>query len=136
MSSVLNLGAGAEHLARHDHPDVQEGLLSAEEITRWHESGQAYDVGSSPTRWSPKPCAQRGPRYELWCIARALATRYAVLHCEAAPQRCRDWNSARKAGGEPAYDEHVLNGLIERFERPDGRNRWDAPLFTCVTPKE
>ena len=71
-------------------------------------------------------------RYELWCIARALATRYAVVHCDAAPQQCKAWNAERLASDEPAYEEPVLEGLMTRFEKPDSKNRWEAPLFTCV----
>lgn len=69
-------------------------------------------------------------RYELWCIARALATRYAVLHCAAEPQHCTAWNAERLARGEPVYDQPVLDSLISRFEQPDSKNRWEAPLFT------
>ena len=69
-------------------------------------------------------------RYELWCIARALATRYAVVHCDAAPQQCTAWNAERVARGEPAYDQPIMDGLMTRFEKPDSKNRWEAPLFT------
>ncbi len=71
-------------------------------------------------------------RYELWCIARALATRYAVVHCDAAPQRCTAWNAERLARNAPAYEEAVMEGLKTRFEKPDSKNRWEAPLFTCA----
>lgn len=31
--------------------------------------------------------------------------------------------------------EHSFEDLAGRFERPDPRNRWDAPLFTVVPGK-
>ena len=30
------------------------------------------------------------------------------------------------------YEEEVLNQLIQRYEEPNGMNRWDAPLFTIL----
>lgn len=32
--------------------------------------------------------------------------------------------------GTQPYSEDVLENLIFRYEEPDGRNRWDSPLFT------
>ena len=35
------------------------------------------------------------------------------------------------------YDAAVFDDLVFRFERPDGKNRWDAPLFVLKpTPEE
>lgn len=69
-------------------------------------------------------------RYEIWCIARAVGTRSCVLHCEVPVEQCRDWNAARPDG----YSAAVFDDLAGRFERPDSRSRWDAPLFECVLP--
>ena len=30
------------------------------------------------------------------------------------------------------YEEEVFNQLIQRYEEPNGMNRWDAPLFTVL----
>ncbi|KAK9819699.1 hypothetical protein WJX72_001375 [[Myrmecia] bisecta] len=69
----------------------------------------------------------KGYRYELYCIARAAGTRYCVVHCDAPVEQAREWNRARP---EPTYTEDLFNNLAGRFETPDSRNRWDAPLFT------
>jgi protein KTI12 len=34
------------------------------------------------------------------------------------------------------YDESMLENLCSRFEEPDGRNRWDAPLYTLIKSDE
>ncbi|CAI7921126.1 unnamed protein product [Closterium sp. NIES-54] len=73
--------------------------------------------------------AIKGYRYELWCLARAAATKYCVVHCDVAAETAREWNDRRREGGEPCYAPHVLEDLLGRFERPVGRNRWDSPLF-------
>lgn len=68
-------------------------------------------------------------RYEIWCIARAVGTRSCVLHCDVPAEQCREWNAGRPDGYSPA----VFDDLAGRFERPDSRSRWDAPLFECAT---
>ncbi|KAG2489062.1 hypothetical protein HYH03_012498 [Edaphochlamys debaryana] len=70
----------------------------------------------------------KGYRYELWCIARAAATRYCMVHVDTEVDTCRTWNAARAEGER--YRPEIFEDLASRFERPDGRNRWDAPLFT------
>ncbi|CAI5523734.1 unnamed protein product [Closterium sp. Naga37s-1] len=73
--------------------------------------------------------AIKGYRYELWCLARAAATKYCVVHCDVAAETAREWNDRRRDAGEPCYAPHILEDLLGRFERPVGRNRWDSPLF-------
>ena len=75
-----------------------------------------------PTGWTSVSCC----RYELWCIARAAATRYCVIHCELSAEVCRAWNSQRNS---PGYSAKVFEDLASRFEPPDTRNRWDTPLI-------
>ena len=69
----------------------------------------------------------KGYRYELWCIARSMGTRYCMVHVDSPLERCQEWNLSR-AGDK--YSEAIFEDLASRFERPDARNRWDAPLFT------
>ncbi|KAI7843561.1 hypothetical protein COHA_002803 [Chlorella ohadii] len=70
----------------------------------------------------------KGYRYQLWCIARQAATRYCMVHVDTPADVCREWNAARPAEG--AFSDAIFEDLACRFERPDSRNRWDAPLFT------
>lgn len=70
----------------------------------------------------------KGYRYELWCIARGMGTRYALLHVSTPLEVCQQWNAARPA--QEAYSPAVMQDLGGRYERPDTRNRWDAPLIT------
>jgi tRNA uridine 5-carbamoylmethylation protein Kti12 len=70
----------------------------------------------------------KGYRYELWCLARGAGTRYAMVHIDTPEETCADWNSARAV--DATYPADIFADLIRRFERPDARNRWDAPLFT------
>ncbi|KAL2607858.1 hypothetical protein R1flu_026431 [Riccia fluitans] len=71
----------------------------------------------------------KGYRYELWCLARAAGIHYCVLHCDAGEEECRTWNQLRQKDGLPSYEDKIFDDLVRRFERPDGRNRWDSPLF-------
>jgi protein KTI12 len=84
----------------------------------------------------------KGYRYELYCIAKAAATRYCMVHVDTPAEISKEWNSNRKGNrnggsdggsGNDKYCEVIFDDLAGRFERPDARNRWDAPLFT-VSP--
>jgi protein KTI12 len=96
-------------------------------------------------------CGIKGFRYELWCIARAAGTRFCVVHVDAPVDDARRWNASRRrrsdGDGDAAekdddekewggFDAHIFEDLVVRFERPDGKNRWDAPLFTLRPPSE
>ena len=76
-------------------------------------------------------CAQQDKsacRYELWCVARAAATRYCVVHCHTPADVAQRWNAARAP--DAAYSSKVFEDLAGRFEMPDSRNRWEKPLHT------
>ncbi|EIE18514.1 chromatin associated protein KTI12 [Coccomyxa subellipsoidea C-169] len=70
----------------------------------------------------------KGYRYELWCIARAAGTRCCVVHCAVPKEQAWAWNEER-AQGKDAYSAEVFEDLWRRYEEPDARQRWDAPLF-------
>ena len=91
----------------------------------------------------------KGFRYELHCVSKAAGERHGILWVLNRQDILREWNSSRgqlsstsgtgattssSNGGSPssgnAYDENVLKELIQRYEPPDERNRWDKPLYT------
>ncbi len=88
----------------------------------------------------------KGYRYELWCIARQVGARSCVVHCDTPEEDARAWNEARRGSGGSSddraasaaewggWDAKIFADLASRFERPDGKNRWDAPLFTLRPP--
>ncbi|CAO3636098.1 unnamed protein product [Cunninghamella blakesleeana] len=71
----------------------------------------------------------KGFRYQLYCVARALSTPHCVIHAGTPSELAKEWNSAR---GEEGYDDQVFDELVTRYEEPEGRNRWDSPLFTVI----
>ena len=77
--------------------------------------------------------AIKGFRYELWCVARAAAARYCVIHVEVSDDKAKAWNSARSGDEDTmddVYSDAILQDLCFRFEQPVASNRWDSPLFT------
>jgi protein KTI12 len=73
------------------------------------------------------------------------------VHCGTPINLARQWNSEKGEGGYPedvyvstfvckttreidqlAYTCFRFQELITRYEEPDGRNRWDSPLFTVI----
>ena len=69
----------------------------------------------------------KGFRYQLYCIARSIGTPSCTLYCAISPQTSKDRNSLLGV-----YDPVLFESLCSRLEEPDGRNRWDAPLFTVL----
>ncbi|KAI8467670.1 MAG: chromatin associated protein KTI12 [Monoraphidium minutum] len=72
--------------------------------------------------------AIKGYRYEVWCVVRSVGTRYCVVHVDTPVDTCREWNGSRPEAER--YSSEIFEDLVRRFETPDSRNRWDAPLFT------
>jgi tRNA uridine 5-carbamoylmethylation protein Kti12 len=89
----------------------------------------------------------KGYRYELYCISKAAGEVHAVLWVLNKPQIVREWNNKNNNHQPPpppqqqqqqeshtrctgSYSSALLEELIQRYEPPDERNRWDQPLFT------
>jgi len=70
----------------------------------------------------------KGFRYELYCIAKLVKTTYCAIFCEVNPETARQFNLAKEDPKE-RYADEVQDALIQRFEAPDSRHRWDSPLF-------
>ncbi|KAI8376154.1 chromatin associated protein KTI12 [Radiomyces spectabilis] len=71
----------------------------------------------------------KGFRYQLYCVARAISTPHCIVHTGVPAAMAKEWNASR---GSEGYDETVFDELVARYEEPDGRNRWDSPLFTVI----
>jgi protein KTI12 len=75
----------------------------------------------------------KGFRYELHCISKASGERHGVLWVLNRTNVVGEWNSQRSE--QEAYHPDLLKQLIQRYEPPDKRKRWDKPLFTIdLTP--
>lgn len=72
----------------------------------------------------------KGFRYELYCASKSSKSTTCTVNCEPGPARAWEYNLS-KADGEQ-YSKEVFDGLIQRYEDPDSRNRWDSPMFTIV----
>ncbi|CAF1197096.1 unnamed protein product [Rotaria sordida] len=72
----------------------------------------------------------KGYRYELYCITKLYQTVQCTIYCNTPIHLAREWNIANHR-----YDESIFDALVQRYEPPEGRNRWDAPLF-ILTPND
>lgn len=74
----------------------------------------------------------KGFRYELHCLAKAAGERHGILWVLNHASVVEKWNADHviEQGEKAAYSTSLLQELIQRFEPPDERNRWDKPLFT------
>eukprot|EP00934_Nitzschia_sp_Nitz4_P005510 Nitzschia sp. Nitz4//scaffold48_size128905//23106//24281//NITZ4_003582-RA/size128905-processed-gene-0.106-mRNA-1//-1//CDS//3329552928//5500//frame0 len=73
----------------------------------------------------------KGFRYELHCLSKAAGERHGILWVLNQVSVAEEWNSRRESNNkESMYSTELLKELIQRYEPPDERNRWDKPLFT------
>ncbi|KAJ3226713.1 kti12, chromatin associated [Clydaea vesicula] len=70
-------------------------------------------------------------RYQLYCICKELNTSCCVVYCAIQTELAKQYNN-QKQNPEEQYDEITFNELVERFEEPDQKFRWDKPLFTIL----
>ncbi|KAG9489683.1 hypothetical protein GDO78_005565 [Eleutherodactylus coqui] len=70
----------------------------------------------------------KGYRYELFCLIKHAQTPHCLIHCLTSPDISSSWNQDRPQ--DEQYTQAVFDALVQRFEAPDSRNRWDSPLFT------
>ena len=77
----------------------------------------------------------KGYRYELHCIAKSAGQKHAVIWLLCSQELAKTWNIKRRRGedthteSDNAYSDQLMDELIQRFEPPDQRNRWDQPLY-------
>ncbi|EEC50320.1 predicted protein [Phaeodactylum tricornutum CCAP 1055/1] len=82
----------------------------------------------------------KGFRYELYCISKAVGERHGVIWVLNDVSLVQQWNALRRqssADSEAFYSDALLQELMQRYEPPDSRNRWDQPLYRVdVRPAE
>nr|CAI5832535.1 unnamed protein product [Callosobruchus analis] len=69
----------------------------------------------------------KGYRYELFCATKANKCNQCTIHTEI--NRDQAWTFNENRTNDEKYDRVIFDALLMRYEEPDGRNRWDAPLF-------
>nr|XP_023015135.1 protein KTI12 homolog [Leptinotarsa decemlineata] len=70
----------------------------------------------------------KGYRYELFCGTKANKCTQCTVHTEINRDQAWNFNENRENESEK-YDRATFDALLMRFEDPEGKNRWDSPLF-------
>lgn len=77
----------------------------------------------------------KGFRYELHCLARTHAARYALILIETDAVICRTRDVSRCE--QETYGSDLVDELVARFEPPSDARRWERPLHviqgTCTS---
>ncbi|CAB3366288.1 Hypothetical predicted protein [Cloeon dipterum] len=68
-------------------------------------------------------------RYELYCLSKTARETFCVIHCEVSEADAWQWNEANPVDRK-IYSKKEFDELLLRYECPDSKNRWDAPLYT------
>lgn len=69
----------------------------------------------------------KGFRYELHCISKGAQQRHGVVWIQNDGATVKQWNEQAKH-----YNPELLQELMQRYEPPDDRNRWDQPLYRVI----
>uniref|UniRef100_A0A3P9JMP3 Protein KTI12 homolog n=1 Tax=Oryzias latipes TaxID=8090 RepID=A0A3P9JMP3_ORYLA len=72
----------------------------------------------------------KGYRYELFCLIKHAQTPHCLVYCLTSDEQSSSWNRSRNP--DEQYSQDIFDALVQRFEAPDSRNRWDSPLFTIL----
>lgn len=72
----------------------------------------------------------KGLRYEIYCASKTSKTTTCTVHVEPGPKTAWEYNLSKSE--EEQYSREVFDGLVQRYEEPDSRNRWDSPMVTVV----
>lgn len=72
----------------------------------------------------------KGFRYELYCGTKTSKTTSCTVHCEPGPEKAWQLNIGREE--EEQYSRVIFDALVQRYEAPESRNRWDSPMVTVV----
>ena len=73
----------------------------------------------------------KGFRYQIWCASKATKTTQCTVHCDVSPEDAWAWNENRTNPDEK-YSKEIFDGLVMRYEAPNGSNRWDSPLYLSL----
>ncbi len=77
----------------------------------------------------------KGFRYELHCLSKAVGERHGILWVLNRASVVEEWNENRADKEREGYSKELLLELIQRYEPPDERNRWDKPMYSVdVSP--
>ncbi|CCH62786.1 hypothetical protein TBLA_0I01260 [Henningerozyma blattae CBS 6284] len=74
----------------------------------------------------------KGFRYQLHCEVKNVSTTFCLIHVMCPLDTINDWNKKSKL----PWDTELLNQLIQRYEEPNGNNRWDSPLFPIMATQD
>lgn len=69
----------------------------------------------------------------MFCIAKTGKETFCVLYCDAVETDAWQWNLDSK--NRRQYSKAEFDALLDRYECPDSKNRWDSPLF-ILHPEE
>lgn len=75
----------------------------------------------------------KGFRYQLHCEVKNVSTTFCLIYTMCPLDTIRSWNQSE--GHEP-WDDELLTQLVQRYEEPNPKNRWDSPLFELLTTQD
>lgn len=75
----------------------------------------------------------KGFRYQLHCEVKNVATSFCLIYTMCPLDTIHSWNHSQ---GHDPWDDELLTQLVQRYEEPNAKNRWDSPLFELLTTQD
>ncbi|XP_014214937.1 protein KTI12 homolog [Copidosoma floridanum] len=75
----------------------------------------------------------KGYRYELYCTSKQYKITQCTVQCDSPVEYA--WLCNEKRPDCEQYSREIFDGLVLRYEAPNGQNRWDSPLF-IINPED
>ncbi|KAG7210366.1 hypothetical protein KM043_011901 [Ampulex compressa] len=75
----------------------------------------------------------KGYRYEIYCMSKLYKSPQCTLYCDIPVEHA--WLLNEKRQEKEQYNRDIFDALVNRYEMPDNKNRWDSPLF-AVSPED
>lgn len=121
-------------------------IISEESLSILKSDGYKDNINEKNTRSSIKSATARivsndcvvivdslnyikGYRYELYCLARERRTKNCLVWCTLDDSEANKRHQQRIDHNNDTYNRESFIELRRRFEVPNDKNRWEAPLF-------
>ncbi|XP_032668076.1 protein KTI12 homolog [Odontomachus brunneus] len=76
----------------------------------------------------------KGYRYEIYCMTKLYKTPQCTIYCDVPVEH--GWMLNNQRTESDRYSRETFDALVARYETPNGKNRWDAPLFAVTLEDE
>ena len=113
-----------ELLQFHGRDKLYSESFREKEVRGSLKSNVVRNISSNTLVILDAPNYIKGFRYELYCVSKEHKSTHCIVETTVEREEL-----LRRSTIDGKYTEKTMQALIDRFEPPDSRNRWDQPHF-------